>query len=213
MQRRGFTAVELPIVLGAVALTAAFLGPVFSRSSDNARRAACQSNLKQIGLGIAQYVQDYDELYPRVSVHPVTTNVAPYSRTYGWADALYPYLRSVQVYQCPSDKRPPNRKGDAVKANFTDYWLNTHLSGVSMADISQYATTISLGDGNDGRDMTNARYSKAALPTAWLRDARSPARRHMDVGANYAFLDGHVKWLRTNEVMNYAGRKNSFLLK
>ena len=62
-----FTLIELLIVIAIITILAAILFPVFARARENARRSACQSNLKQLGLGIAQYTQDYDERYPSVS--------------------------------------------------------------------------------------------------------------------------------------------------
>ena len=61
---RGFTLIELLVVISIVALQAAILFPVFARARENARRSSCQNNLKQIGLGIMQYTQDYDEKLP-----------------------------------------------------------------------------------------------------------------------------------------------------
>lgn len=62
--RRGFTLIELLVVIAIIALLAAILFPVFARARENARRASCQSNLKQIGLSVVQYTQDYDETFP-----------------------------------------------------------------------------------------------------------------------------------------------------
>src|SRR5688500_3211019 len=63
-KNRAFTLIELLVVIAIIAILAAILFPVFARARENARRASCQSNLKQIGLGVMQYVQDYDERYP-----------------------------------------------------------------------------------------------------------------------------------------------------
>src|SRR5215216_6607048 len=93
---KGFTLVELLVVIAIIAILAAILFPVFSRARENARRSSCQSNLKQLGLGMAQYVQDYDERF--VSWRSTTT---------GWAELLQPYVKSTQVLQCPSEKNSP----------------------------------------------------------------------------------------------------------
>ncbi len=63
-QRRAFTLIELLVVIAIIAILAAILFPVFARARENARRASCQSNLKQIALGIYMYTQDYDERFP-----------------------------------------------------------------------------------------------------------------------------------------------------
>ena len=63
-KRSGFTLIELLVVIAIIAILAAILFPVFARARENARRTSCVSNLKQIGLGIMQYTQDYDERYP-----------------------------------------------------------------------------------------------------------------------------------------------------
>jgi prepilin-type N-terminal cleavage/methylation domain-containing protein len=57
---KGFTLIELLVVIAIIAILAAILFPVFARARENARRASCQSNLKQVGLGLLQYIQDYD---------------------------------------------------------------------------------------------------------------------------------------------------------
>jgi prepilin-type N-terminal cleavage/methylation domain-containing protein/prepilin-type processing-associated H-X9-DG protein len=60
----GFTLIELLVVIAIIALLAAILFPVFARARENARKASCMSNMKQLGLGFTQYIQDYDERYP-----------------------------------------------------------------------------------------------------------------------------------------------------
>src|SRR4051812_18788683 len=82
---RGFTLIELLVVIAIIAILAAILFPVFARARENARRAACQSNLKQIMLGIAQYNQDYDERYPLGSIVVGASFVV-------WPQLIQPYL-------------------------------------------------------------------------------------------------------------------------
>ncbi|HAZ64135.1 MAG TPA: hypothetical protein DCZ72_11075, partial [Armatimonadetes bacterium] len=62
--RRGFTLIELLVVIAIIAILAAILFPVFAKAREKARAASCQSNLKQLGLSVMQYTQDWDEMYP-----------------------------------------------------------------------------------------------------------------------------------------------------
>src|SRR5690606_35949651 len=110
-RKAGFTLIELLVVIAIIAILAAILFPVFARARENARRASCQSNLKQIGLGILQYVQDYDEKMPMNAVGgPQVLETGANSGNQGcagswchlWHHAVHPYIKSVQLFNCPS---------------------------------------------------------------------------------------------------------------
>lgn len=95
----GFTLIELLVVIAIIAILAAILFPVFARARENARRSSCQSNMKSIGLGYLQYMQDYDERY-----YVGASGFFPTGA--GWAGVVYPYIKSKQVFVCPSDNTP-----------------------------------------------------------------------------------------------------------
>jgi prepilin-type processing-associated H-X9-DG protein len=215
MRRRKPTLLECVMILVPVALLAillwprshtkrqgrvatprpGFLATLFGQGSPH--RSSCQSNLKQVGLGVLQYMQDYDESYPPVDFPNGTGS----SRNpYGWADAIQPYIKSTRVYHCPTEGFEPSNH--ATKADYTDYWYNSRLSKVRAASLPDYFyMTIMAGDGNDGTDMTNARYNRSNLPSVWLNNDKSPARRHLDT-ANYLFADGHVKASKSAAIKN-----------
>jgi len=205
MKRRGFAWWELLAVIALVIIAALILLPVFARSEHTPnRRGMCQVNLKLIGLGFIQYTQDFDNHYPLVAFAETTGGVRDASGrgwsipAYGWADAIQPYVKSTQVYQCPSEtdahsSTEPNQRG------YIDYWYNRNLAGKNEKKISSSSSLIIIGDGADGSDDTSARYNIGSLPAAWRTDKTSPAYRHLD-SANYTFADGHVKWYKPAQV-------------
>src|SRR4028118_772147 len=103
--RAGFTLIELLIVIAIIAILAAILFPVFARARANARKASCLSNEKQVGLGILQYTQDYDETYPTGMTEGFDSAGAT-RRGMGWAGQISPYVKSAQVFVCPDDQTP-----------------------------------------------------------------------------------------------------------
>ncbi len=93
-KRKAFTLIELLVVIAIISILAAILFPVFARARENARRVSCVSNLKQIGLGVVMYAQDNDGRYPMAS------NTDGSGRR--WPDYIYPYVKSAQIFICPS---------------------------------------------------------------------------------------------------------------
>jgi prepilin-type N-terminal cleavage/methylation domain-containing protein len=98
---RGFTLIELLVVIAIIAILAAILFPVFARARENARRASCQSNLKQIALGVFQYTQDFDEKFPRQG-DDITLISAPAANT-----TFQPYRCAESLCEKPADLSLP----------------------------------------------------------------------------------------------------------
>jgi prepilin-type N-terminal cleavage/methylation domain-containing protein/prepilin-type processing-associated H-X9-DG protein len=99
---KGFTLIELLVVIAIIALIAAMLFPVFAMAREKARQTACLNNLKQITAADAQYSQDNDEtLVP--SYNGPNASYLDNGGNQRWMDLLYPYVKSVRVFDCPDD--------------------------------------------------------------------------------------------------------------
>lgn len=182
----------------ALVCIAAVIFPVIGRARLNERKASCFSNLQQIRLGMAQYVQDYDEKYPLAS-----------NSTGGWVSSIYPYVKSTWIFQCPAEttwEDPPKVPGplpfDPKISGVTDYYFNAQVQGLSEGDIMYRGRLILFGDGNNGTETNDASYSKFGLPDEWRKDTSSPAHRHLE-RANYVLLNGQVKPLRVEDIAEY----------
>lgn len=100
---KGFTLIELLVVIAIIAILAAILFPVFAQARESARKAQCMSNMKQIGLALAQYTQDYDETMPLPDYQPRT---GPKADRYSWRFSVQPYVKNRGVFECPTNKFP-----------------------------------------------------------------------------------------------------------
>ena len=212
----GFTLVELLFIVGVIAVLAMVFWPVFVRSR-KPQPPSCYNNVRQIVLGFKQYLNDFNEHYPLVYV----TNSPGPTPPHGWADAIQPYVRNTQVYQCPSD----TNAGSAIPGtrNYTDFWYNANFivrrkaksgtfywTGANESMLGSSAQTIIAGDGGnttgtptgtatynqcgDGSTLTGRNQTCVAAPNG---NATLPiSDLHYD-GVVFAFADGHVKWYRS----------------
>ncbi len=103
---RGFTLIELLVVIAIMSILASMLFPAFSRARESARKIVCVSNLKQIGLSVAMYTQDYDEMYPNGYPFWAAGNAATDLTTPNSPELLVsilnPYTKSTQIWSCIS---------------------------------------------------------------------------------------------------------------
>lgn len=141
--RRAFTLIELLVVIAIIAILASILFPVFGRARENARRSSCTSNMKQIGLGLIQYSQDYDEQMPR-SWFGIDKDASGVGR-YKWMDATYPYVKSEQIYNCPSDDAGATRSAVNKNALYKYHDGNTGGFGYNYGSYGSNNTYYDIG--------------------------------------------------------------------
>jgi len=207
-ERSGFTLIELLVVIAIIAILAAILFPVFARAREKARQASCQSNLKQLSLGMLMYVQDYDERFAIAGGYHVYDANVP--RGY-WLHVIQPYIKNQQVSVCPSDDTPTSAAYGGVTIP-ASYGYNLCMPGDGYASYHAERCTagppvtwdpLKLGFVRSVSAMwlmsdcyitypyslTHLRATVGGNP--WYAAASGPEHSG---GLNFAYVDGHVKW-------------------
>jgi len=257
--RKGFTLIELLVVIAIIAILAAILFPVFAKAREKARQTSCASNMKQLALSTAIYVQDFDERFPCGNTGTMFT-AAGVTNPDGWAAQIYPDVKSLGVYKCPDDSTLAN--GALVPIS---YAMNSNVAGTTGTLSSFVSTSASIlffevsgvqadpttptniagasGNGtanpaNSAELDTAAGFADlgalsngnpaAANPTA-LYETGDPNNEAVVIafpvngpnaydsanaggglhsgGANYAYVDSHVKWALPGSIS--AGASNT----
>ena len=225
MTRRGFTLIELLVVIAIIAILAAILFPVFARAREKARQASCESNLKQIGLAVLMYVQDYDEMGPAPVGGGTGYNFMGGGNCGGcfqrydsnWANVtagagrnyniFTPYIKNTQLWTCPSQGG----------SDFRSYGWNRGCDARALAAFVSPSQTVMFADAEQSLGTV---YGNVAWITHNWQDANTDknccsagpgsngaasfhAHNMSDIhngGANIGFWDGHVKWMSSQSI-------------
>jgi len=231
--KRGFTLIELLVVIAIIAILAAILFPVFARAREKARQTSCLSNVKELALGTLMYAQDYDEmypcwdrnltedtspLYPGRAVMPYVKNLGIFTCPSGGDPPANMTTDPLTWNHYGHGGDPEFRYPGAYKGYAWSYYIFHGVPGKKMARIAYPAGTIMLGDsahmwGGAGAMIFSNRccdgQGTTGAPLDGLLSDGTPTpddfSRH-NGGENYAFLDGHAKWLSSHTVLgNWRG--------
>ncbi|MBI2298732.1 MAG: DUF1559 domain-containing protein [Armatimonadetes bacterium] len=209
MRRRGFTLIELLVVIAIIAILAAILFPVFARAREAARKSTCASNLRQIGLAVAMYTDDYDQGYPN------TGNVFLFAGRY-WRWPVQPYLAlratnagnplvaanyAASILLCPSDNTAPTTY-DSTSYGYSAafYYQPSQVAGFTSFSF------WSLPSATPCTTQTQAAVvypAQKALVGEWFDNHTGGQNTWWTWGGgrNYVFADGHVKFVNASQVV------------
>jgi prepilin-type N-terminal cleavage/methylation domain-containing protein/prepilin-type processing-associated H-X9-DG protein len=184
--RRGFTLIELLVVVAIIAILAAILFPVFEQAQEAAKKASCQANLKQLGIAFRMYSQDYDEQLPPwrtivTGAQPPVTGIVPWdgrspmtAGTMFWHELIYPYVKNVGAYTCPSAEQAMPRFNEYGRAGGYGYnggHLMDPIPGRTMPSTNPLDWTA-LGDAAIGQPSD----------TVMMTDSTDRAQTSADIG-------------------------------
>ncbi|MCS7265622.1 MAG: DUF1559 domain-containing protein [Armatimonadetes bacterium] len=193
--KRGFTLIELLVVVAIIAILAAILFPVFTKAREKARATVCISNMRQQGLAMLQYVQDYDGFYTPLPL---------------WKSRIDLYMVNRDLWKCPSRPHLPWFYGHGINlgclhGSMIVKGISGQTIGAHEAEITQPAQKIAIVEWD--RCNAGAPCGPPGLFHGGATCYWSVCRIHLD-GSNLLFADGHVKWYKPEQYHSNTERED-----
>ena len=179
--RAAFTLIELLVVIAIIAILASLLLPAVSKAKEMANDVACKSQLRNLGLGVEQYVSDYDGYLPAAYYGAALDK---------WTSLMWTYTGETHAaFVCPAD-RTPHTKYTSYGHNYYPLGANKFYKRMQVPDPADFFIII---DNNNESPITNT--SPSWLPYFAFPDGHGPgtSRRHRG-GPNILWVDSHVSW-------------------
>jgi prepilin-type N-terminal cleavage/methylation domain-containing protein/prepilin-type processing-associated H-X9-DG protein len=209
-RRGGFTLIELLVVIAIIAILAAILFPVFARARERARRTQCMSNMRQLGIALGMYIDDWHDRCFFFGHNRDLSRVkpaAPLGATIAnrWWNQILPYTgKGGDLLVCPSDggRVPHSLENGQNGAPLVprSYVANRAVESLMRDQVDDPASVVLVTEKGDGFDDSWYEPPKNLYPKAGYTESVLAMRRHGG-GCNNMFLDGHCQWLSRAQLM------------